>query len=340
MSTKKLQTSRRTLLKGTAASAAIAPFFIGRSAKAATHKLKIATAAPDGTPWANIAKKLVRLMKKNTEGEVQSKVYLSSALGPELETLKACKDGRCHGWAGTTGALSELVSEIGVFELPFLFNNRKAARAAMDKNRQMLHDLLWENGFKLVMFAENGYLNVGTTGFAAETPADLKGRKIRTMESKIHIDTVNNWGASAVPMGITEVLSSLQTGVIEGVCLSDIFCQAASMHLALTDWNVVRFCYQPACVLLSRKGFWDKASDEIKEAIDLESKDVKKLEDRLFRSVAALDKQLLQNFTDLGVTVHEPKLGPWKKGSEKVHGLWEKRTTKKGKELLKAIKSA
>jgi TRAP-type transport system periplasmic protein len=340
MTAKNPSTSRRTFVKGTAASAAIAPFFIGRSAMASeTIKWKGATVAPKGTAWEQMATKMKKQLEADSGGALKVNILFGGGAGDEGTTLKACKDGRLDVWAGSMGSASTAVPELGAFELPYLFSSSKSAQKAMAATRTLVHDLLWEGGFKLVMFAENGYRSLGTT-FPVETPADLKGRKIRIQESKIHADLFAAWGASGVPMGITEVLPSLQTGVIEGADNSALFTQATGLTMALTDWTVTEHIYQPAVILISRKGAWDKLPAELQASLSLDSEAMMKIEDRGFRSVRSLEEQLMQNFSDMGLKIHKPDLGPWKKAADGVHEKFRKRTTKQGIALLEAITKA
>ncbi len=339
MSAKK-PTSRRTLLKGTAATAAIAPFFIGRPASAGEPELtiKFATVAPNDTPWMRLASKFKKWVDEKTEGGVKVKVFAGGALGPEVQTGEACKAGRIGGWGGSMGALALAgVPELEAFELPYLFSSSKKAEAALNANRTMLHDLLWERGFKLLMFAENGFRSLGTT-FPVETPADLKGRKIRTQETKAHIATFKGFGASPVPMGITEVLSSLQTGVVEGYDNTKLFAFAAALYMATTHWTETEHIYQPAAIVLSRKGAWDKMPKEYQDALNTESEEVLKMEKRGFQTVRTLGPQLGKNFDDLGIVRTEPDLAAWRKVAEKVHADFRGRTTKQGKALLDVLK--
>jgi TRAP-type C4-dicarboxylate transport system substrate-binding protein len=342
MTAKKPTTSRRTFVRGTAATAAIAPFFIGRSAKAAMEPeltIKFATVAPTGTPWEKLASRFKKHVKKVSEGRIKVKSYMGGALGGEAETAAACKAGRIGGWGGSMGAMGSIVPELSCLELPYLFGSSKKAQKALQANRKLLHDLLWDRGFKLVMFAENGFRSLGTT-FPVEKPSDLKGKKIRTQESKVHIDTFKGLGASPVPMGITEVLSALQTGVVEGYDNTKLFAFAAALYMSTTHWTETKHIYQPAAIVLSRKGAWDKMPTELQEALALESEAVMKMEDRGFRTVRALGPQLKQNFLDVGIEMHEPDLAAFRKVAGKVHKKFEGRTTKQGKALLKAIKAA
>jgi len=339
MSTKKPTTSRRTLIKGTAATAAIAPFFIGRSAKAgeAEITLKLATVAPKDTPWHRLAAKMTKHIEEKTEGRVNIKGYYGGSLGDEGTTAEACKAGRIGIYGGSATGLG--ISELEALELPYLFDSSTQAQKAILANRQRIHDLLWDRGFKLVLFAENGFRSLGTT-FPVEKPSDLKGRKIRTQQTKCHIATFKGFGASPVPMGITEVLSSLQTGVVEGYDNTKLFAFAAALYMATTHWTETKHIYQPGIVVMSRKGAWDKLPKDLQEVIELESDEVLKMEDRGFRTVRALDGQLSKNFHDIGVEVTEPDLAAFRKVAGAVHADFKKRTTKDGSALLDALKKA
>ncbi len=337
MSTKKLPTSRRALLKGTAATAAIAPFFIGRSARAKTV-VKVATVAPRNTVWGNIAGKLKKFVEERSAGEMDVKVYFGGGMGDEKSTAEACKAGRCQMYAGSCGGISGLVPELSAFELPFITNGPKDAQRRLLANRELVHDILWDKGFKLVMLSENGIQGTGTNR-AVEKPSDMKGLKIRTLESQVHIDWVNAQGANASPMGVTEVLPSLQTGVIDGFTNTPLFATAAGWVSGITHWTATQHCHQPAVVVASRK-FWESLSPELQEAMGVETDDMRKIENRGFRRLNASRQQFQQNIVDMGVELHQPDLAPWKKLAAGVHKKYRGRTTKQGRKLMDGIKKA
>lgn len=340
MSTKKLQTSRRKLLKGTAASAAIAPFFIGRSALAAEPEwtLKCATVAPSGTPWADLAKRLSKLVSKRTEERVKVKVYLGGARGDEQSVAEKTKAGTNDIFAGSFGGMSKIVPELSALELPYIVKNAKQGRKVLAANRQIIHDILWDRGYKLWFFSENGTQDIGSTR-PVEKPSDMKGLKIRTLESDVHINFVKAVGASAFPMGVTEVLPSLQTGVIDGFTNTKIFGTAAGWTSAITHWTTSAHCWQPALVAMSRK-VYEGLPAEITEAISGEDEEILKLQKRTNRRLDAMKPQLLQNIKDLGIEVIEPDLSAWRKVAGGVHKKFEKASTKQGVALLKGIKKA
>src|SRR5690606_2698369 len=203
----KTSTTRRRLGQGTAAAAA-STFFIGRArAEEPELVMKVATVAPSGTPWATQLKKLKKTIKEQSGGRIKVKTYLGGALGDEISTAEATKRGTIQCFGGTAGALAAAIPELDVLELPFLFPTEKAADKVLDDVvREDLDALLWERGYKLMFFSENGYRSIGST-FLVKSPADLKGRKMRSQQSDVHLNTWKAIGASPVPIAVTEVLS-------------------------------------------------------------------------------------------------------------------------------------
>lgn len=333
--------TRRRFVQGTAASAAIAPFFIGRPASAADeYVVKVATVAPPGTPWATLVRKFKSWADEKSGGRVKIKAYLGGALGDEIATAEGTKRGSIQAWGGSIGALASAVPEIECLELPYLFDSAKKADAVLDKLRPQLHDLLWDRGYKLMFYSENGYRSIGGLN-PVEGVKDLKGRKFRSQQSDVHLNTWKSWGASPVPMAVTEVLSSLQTGVVDGYDNTPMFTFAASWYIATRHFSLTEHIYQPAAVVLSRK-FWESMPSELQKAMSPEGDEVIKMESRGRRNIRAMEPQLIQNFTDAGIKVHKMSTSDKKQlaaPAQKAWGQFEKATTKSGKALFKAIKA-
>jgi TRAP-type C4-dicarboxylate transport system substrate-binding protein len=216
-----------------------------------------------------------------------------------------------------------------------MFDSPKALHKALDANRTMIHDILWGNGFKLLMFAENGPLGFGTS-FPVAKPSDLKGRKIRTQEAEHQRNTMKALGASVVPMGITEVLSSLQTGVIEGYTNTILFALAAGLTAETKFWAQTNHILQPGAIVLSRK-VWETLPDDLQEALVSDTDEIKKIESRGIKGVWNLFPQLKQNLLDMGIEYTEPDPGPWRAATAKVRDNYRKSATKQGKALFDAL---
>src|SRR5262245_51110738 len=255
MIARRLSASRRAFVAGSAA--ATSSFFIGRArADDAEFTMKIATVAPSGTPWAEQITKLKKQIKEATGGRIKVKAYLGGGLGDENSTAEATKRGTVECFGGSIGALASAVPELECIELPYLFPDTTAADNVLDNViREDIDALLWERGYKLFFFSENGYRSIGST-FEIGHIKDLKGKKMRSQEARTHLDTWKAFGASPVPIAVTEVLSSLQTGVVDGFDNTPLFAFAASWYQGIKYFTLTEHIYQPGVVVLSRK-FWE-----------------------------------------------------------------------------------
>ncbi len=335
----KLSTSRRRFVQGSAATAA-STFFIGRArAEDPEFVAKVATVAPPGTPWAKQLRKLKKAIKEQSEGRIKVKTYLGGALGSEEATVEATKRGTVQLWGGSAGALSSAVPEINCLELPFLFDKEKTADRILDTVvREDLDRLLWDRGYKLMFFSENGYRSIGAS-FPVGSPADLKGKKMRSQQSDVHLDTWKSMGASPVPIAVTEVLSALQTGVVEGFDNTPLFAFAASWYQAITHFVLTKHIYQPGVIVASRK-FWESLPSELQTIVMGDPQDLAK---KGRRGVRAIGPMLEQNFVQAGIELVKLSSGEraaFASKAEEVHDKFRKSASAEGKALLDKIKRA
>ncbi|MBC8072041.1 MAG: TRAP transporter substrate-binding protein [Deltaproteobacteria bacterium] len=295
----RISSTRRSFVAGTAAAAA-STFFIGRAKAADEIIMKLATVAPAGTPWADQLTKLKKHIKEATGGRVKVKAHLGGALGDENATAEATKRGTIQCFGGSIGALASAVPELECIELPYLFPDAKSADRVLDEViRADLDKLLWDRGYKLFFFSENGYRSIGST-FEIKSISDLKGKKMRSQESKSHLDFWKAVGASPVPISVTEVLSSLQTGVVDGFDNTPLFAFAASWYQGVKHFTLTEHIYQPGVVVYSRK-FWESLPADLQTILSAEPE---KLAKQGRRGVRAMGGQLIENFRTAGITVN------------------------------------
>jgi tripartite ATP-independent transporter DctP family solute receptor len=263
--------------------------------------LRIATVAPEGTPWAKSLEGFKKRVEAQSAGRVKVKIFLGGSLGDEVETAAECRRGALNIWAGSTGALAGSVPELGVLELPYLFRSEKEADYVLDEVlAEDLKKSLEKRGFVVIGWSENGYRGFGTKFGAIRSAADLKGHKMRSQPGIVHLETYRALGALPQPIPVTEVLSALQTGVVDGFDNTALFAFAASWHLAISSFTVTNHVYQPAVILASKKQ-WDKWPADLRAIILGDPKDIAR-DGR--QGVRDLQPLLLENFEKANIKVH------------------------------------
>lgn len=332
---KTLQTSRRTVVAGSAA-AAVGTFLIPRFGLADDPEfvVKLGTVAPRKTPWERDLRKYRKRIKEETSGRVKIKAYFGGALGGENEMVPKLKRNKIQMFGGTFGALASVIPELGCLELPYLFPSLKASDAVLDGLADEIDGILWKNGFKLVFFSENGHRSIGTNFGFVKKPGDLSGRSIRSQPTDAHEYFWEAVGANPRPISVTETLTSLQTGDVDGADNTPLFMFAASWYQAITHFTVTRHIYQPGVVVASRD-FWESVPKELQTVLagdrDAQSKASRK-------GVRKIRGALLDNFEAAGVNVYslsKSEQAAYAKVTAKTHDRFKK---KYGGDLLGKIK--
>ena len=266
-------------------------------AQAQVVTAKVGSVAPEGTPWAEWIEGIKARMDKDTGGKLKLKVFLGGKLGGEKEMVEETKNGNLHMFGGSTGSIAGYVPELNVLELPFIFSSDAEADFVLDKLRDRVAKLLEAKGFVMVMWAENGWHGYGVKGKCIEKVDDMKGLKMRSQESYVHLETYKAFGASPVEMAVPEVLGALQTGTVDGYSNTPLFSFATSWYNGITHFTYSKHIYQPALMVLSKKWF-DTQPDDIKKALLVRSDERSGID-----GVRSLSEPLLDNFKAAGKTV-------------------------------------
>lgn len=264
--------------------------------------VRISTVAPRGTPWAAQMERLKDYFEEQSGGRLDVRAYLGSSDG-EVSLARQCKDGALEGVGVSIGAIGQLVPELGVFELPFLFDTPEQADNVIDNHlTDDVDSLLGTNGFQLYIFSENGFRNFATTnGIAVRTPTDLSGITMRAQESWIHESMYEHLAATPRAIPVTEVSTALSTGTVQGFDNTPLYSQAAGWPEFIDTWTVSNHIYQPAVVVWNKE--WFDSLPEDLQAVMLSNREV---ETRRGRSdIRSINPMLMQNFGAFGVTVVE-----------------------------------
>jgi tripartite ATP-independent transporter DctP family solute receptor len=140
-------------------------------------------------------------------------------LGNEREIVQQVQQGICDLMASGTAIWGSVAPKFQILDLPFLFRDYDHIHKAMDgEPGQLLAKYVEEKaGARPIAYMDSfGFRSVVTRTKEVKNIDDMKGLKIRTIQSPIYVKAVELMGASPTPMSFGEVYTSLQTGVIDG----------------------------------------------------------------------------------------------------------------------------
>lgn len=173
--------------------------------------------ANPGNPRFDAAEKWAEVFAECTGGNHSVNVAASATMGNDVEMLTSATAGVIQVSANSQGAMSQIVPEIGLLGLPFLFKDLPTAWQVLDGDvGAMLDTQAQESGLKILGFWDNGIRNVTHTSKNVSSPADLKGMKIRTPPDQMTIDIFEALGAAPAPLAWSELPTALQSGVFDG----------------------------------------------------------------------------------------------------------------------------
>jgi TRAP-type C4-dicarboxylate transport system substrate-binding protein len=117
----------------------------------------------------------------------------------------------------STSYFTDRVPELGLLDLPFLFETRDAARTAMDgKLGEVLAGKIEASmNHRILGFFENGFRHISNRLRPVREPADLAGMRIRVLPSDVQVRTFELLGAVPMRMDLTEAIERIRSGTID-----------------------------------------------------------------------------------------------------------------------------
>jgi len=215
--------------------------------------LKIATLAPDGTSWMKAMRSAAKDINAETEGRVKLRFYPGGVMGNDKSVLRKIRIGQLHGGAITSGGLAGVYPDIQIYSLPFLFRSTKEVdyvRGHMDAG---IISGLHKKGFVSFGIGEGGFAYLmSQTPFT--TASALKSMKIWSPEGdQLSYNAFRSIGITPVPLSITDVLTGLQTGLIDTVGTTPIGAIALQWHSRVKHLADLPLSYIYATLVISEK---------------------------------------------------------------------------------------
>ena len=197
-----------------------------------------------------------------SSGKLKLEIYPSQQLGTERQCLELLQIGSLDMTKVSVGVLENFAPKMKVLGLPFLFRDREHSFKVLDGpiGQQLLNDgeQYWLKGL--------GYYDAGSRSFYTKdkpinTPEDLKGQKIRVMESVTAMDMVSGLGGSPTPISWGELYTALQQGVVDGAENNPPSFYLSRHYEVAKYYTLDEHTVLPD-VLLAGTQLWDKLSGE------------------------------------------------------------------------------
>lgn len=217
--------------------------------------LKIATIAPEGSAWMKDMRAGAKVIEERTEGRVKLKFYGGGIQGNDRQVRRKMRTGQLNGGAFSSGGLNGFQKDADVFSLPMMFNTIEEARYVRDHMEPELRQRLEDAGYVTFGFATAGF-GYMMSNKPMKSLADLKGQKIWTPEGDpVGYAALRALGVAPVTMPITDVMTGLQTGLLDSVTVPPVGAVVFQWHTKLDFITEMPVAYVYAAMLIDKRAF-------------------------------------------------------------------------------------
>ncbi|MGO1580898.1 MAG: TRAP transporter substrate-binding protein [Peptoniphilaceae bacterium] len=178
--------------------------------------IKIGHVEPEDRSTHKALVKFKENVEEKSEGTLTIEIYPNGSLGGDVQLTESVSMGTLDIALPSTSVLTAYTEEFGILDMPYIFKNTDSAFAALDGDvGKYFNEKLKEQGINNLGYSYNGPRSTTTSSRPIEKPEDLKGIKMRVMESPIFIDFYKTLGANPTPMSFTELYTGLQQGTVD-----------------------------------------------------------------------------------------------------------------------------
>jgi tripartite ATP-independent transporter DctP family solute receptor len=260
--------TRRDLLRISAAGGIVAAVGLRGNRAGAQEKIqaKAGQAVARAYPYTAGIEDLIRRTNQGTGGRVDIQFFPDAQLGNERDLFEGLRLGTVQIAVGATGVLAGFAPEVQLLDLPFLYKDSAHIYKVADSMGWDLVKALPSKGIRVIAFYDGGQRQLFNRVRPVQAPEDLKGMKIRSLESPIHIAMWKAAGALPTPMPFGEVYTSLQQGVLDGADGSMTGFYTSKWYEVAKIGSLTRHIHQMAVVAVSEK-WWSQLPENVRSVM-------------------------------------------------------------------------
>ncbi|NTV15115.1 MAG: TRAP transporter substrate-binding protein DctP [Desulfobulbaceae bacterium] len=221
----------------------------------AKYLFKIGSLAPEGSVWARRFSDFTKEVSAKTNGEVAFKIYAGGVMGDDRAMYRKMRVGQLQGGGFTMTGISEVVGDFRILGIPFLFKNYDEVDRVIAGIFPTFQKEFNDNGLELLAMSEVGFIYTMSSKPVTSIAALRQSKSWAPENDPVSQAFLKTIGVTPIPLTIPDVLSSLQTGLIDTVYNSlygAIVMQWFTRTNYLTD---VPFGYAYGGVIFSKAAF-------------------------------------------------------------------------------------
>jgi tripartite ATP-independent transporter DctP family solute receptor len=277
-----------------------------------------------------------RILEEKTNGEITVKYYPDSQLGGERELIELTQTGAVDITKVSGSALESFSDRYSIFGIPYLFDGEEHFYNVMENEEIMkpIYQSTSDLGFVGLTYYDSGQRSFYMKEGPVTSPEDIKGKKIRVMQSETAIKMIELLGGTPTPMGSGEVYTSLQQSIIDGAENNEFVLVTAGHGEVAKYYSYDQHTRVPDIVVMNEVTL-NKLTEEQRQAVYEAAKESTEYEKKVWKE--AVEKEKKQAKEQHNVQFNEVDNTPFKEAVQPLHKKFKDNPD--FKDLYEAIQS-
>jgi TRAP-type C4-dicarboxylate transport system substrate-binding protein len=219
------------------------------------YAIKFATVAPEGSTWIKHMRTLDREIRTKSDGKIGFRIYPGGIAGDELDVLRKMRIGQIHCAAFSGVGFGQILPEVRVLDLPYLFRNQAETDRVQRELRPFFTNEFRKKGFQLLAWSEVGDVHL-LSKHPIRKVSDFSGLKVWTWSGDpIAKETFSAFGIAPIPLALPDVTTALNTGMIDTVYAPPLGALALQWQASLSYIMALPLAHSTGAMLISSRVF-------------------------------------------------------------------------------------
>jgi TRAP-type C4-dicarboxylate transport system substrate-binding protein len=236
------------------------------SAPAAGVVVKMATVAPERSPWHDVLEQMGQDWRRLSEGRVTLHIYAGGTLGDEMALIKKMRIGQLQAVALSGVGIHQIEPGVSCLQVPMMFDSYEELDYVRDRIAPKLERMLREKGYIVLNWGDAGWVHFFTKT-PASRPDDIRRMKLFINAGDAEsLDLYKAAGLNPVPLAVTDMLSSLETGMIDAFDVPPLLALINQWFALATNMVDVKWAPLVGATII-RKETWQSIPEELRPAL-------------------------------------------------------------------------
>lgn len=234
----------------------------------AKYNFKIGSLAPEGSIWVTQFRTFAKEVTEKTNGEVAFRIYGGGIMGDDQAMYRKMRVRQLHGGGFTMSGIANIIPNFRVMAIPFLFDSYDEIDHVRKGMVPLFKDNFEKKGLHFLSFTEVGFVYAMSNKSIATFDEIQATKNWTPAGDDLSTNFLQKAGISSTQLALPDVLSSLQTGLVETVYNSLYGSIVLQWFTSLDYVNNLPSGYAYGVILLDGKSF-KKMPKEYQEIVDV-----------------------------------------------------------------------